>query len=131
MAQRPKRASKQTLRTTTALDAQQLALKELERKIREQQERCTKVIADAPKIAAERERLKREEQNRRAASPDKRRAHVAALPDPRHFYQANVAAPARDKRLRAERRQGRLTFFILLLALAAAIFYLYYTVTLG
>jgi hypothetical protein len=113
------------------LDTRQLALAEEERKLKEKMARMKKVIEDAPRIAAERVQAQREELVRRAGSVEKRRLHLSALPDPRHLYEANVAVPAQHKRMRAERRQGRLTFFILLLALAAAILYLYYTVTLG
>ncbi|HEX8295376.1 MAG TPA: hypothetical protein VF593_03695 [Chthoniobacteraceae bacterium] len=125
----PKRPRKDEPRSGGPLDSRQAALKEQERKLREKMERYQKLIEEAPKIAAERAREQREELLRRAARTDKRPTSIAALPDRRFNLEVNVAAPAQQRRMRAERRQGRLMFFVLLLSLAAAIFYLYYTVT--
>ncbi|MEA3212171.1 MAG: hypothetical protein QOE70_5228 [Chthoniobacter sp.] len=130
MARSPKRPSKDDS-NGTPLDNKQRVLEEQEQMLREKVEKYQKLIEDAPKIAADRAREAREELLRRAASTDKRRGSVAALTDRRFGLEANVAAPAQQRRMRAERRQGRLTFFVLLLALAAAICYLYYTVANG
>ena len=97
--------------------------------MQERMAKYEKLIEEAPKLAEQRAREQRQELLRRAARSVKRTGPIAALPDRR--YDANVAAPVQQRRMRAERRQGRLMFFVLLLALAAAIFYLYYTVTHG
>src|SRR5258708_36873193 len=109
------------------LDARQRSLAEEEAKLREKLEQCQKLIEDAPKIARERARQRRDELITQATRTEARPGSRAALID-RRFYEANVAAPAQHRRLRAERRQGRLTFFVLLIVLGAVIFWLYYTV---
>jgi len=109
------------------LDARRQSLAEEEAKLREQVEQQQKLIEDAPKIARERARQRREELITRATRTDARPGFKAALID-RRFYEANVAAPAQRLRLRAERRQGRLTFFMLLIVFCAVILWLYYTV---
>jgi hypothetical protein len=109
------------------LDDRRRSLAEEEAKLREQMEQHQKLIEDAPKIARERARQRREELITRATRTDARPGSKAALID-RRFYEANVAAPAQRLRMRAERRQGRLTFFMLLIVFSAVIFWLYYTV---
>ena len=110
------------------LDARQRSLAEEESKLREKMEQYQKLIEDAPKIALERARLRREELITRATRTDARPGTRAALID-RRTYDANVAvASLPHRRMRAERRQGRLTFFILLMVFSAVIFWLYYTV---
>lgn len=131
MASRPKRPQKADPLPPTPLDARQRALQEQERKLQERMAKYEKLIEEAPKIAEQRARDQREELIRRAARTDKRSGSVAALPDRRFGLEANVAAPAQQRRMRAERREGRLMFFVLLLTLAAAVLYLYYTVTQG
>src|SRR5271168_2455816 len=85
------------------LDARRRSLAEEEAKLREQMEQNQKLIEDAPKIARERARQRREELITRATRTDARPGSRAALMDPRHQdYQATVA-PARRLRLRAER----------------------------
>ena len=111
----------------TPLDARRRSLAEEEAKLREQMEQNQKLIEDAPKIARERARQRREELITRATRTDARPGSRAAMID-RRFYEVNVAAPAQHRRLRSERRQGRLLFFLLLLLFCAAIFWLYYTV---
>jgi len=111
----------------TPLDARRRSLAEEEAKLREQMEQNQKLIEDAPKIARERARQRSEELITRATRTDARPGSRAALID-RRFYEVNVAAPAQHRRLRSERRQGRLLFFLLLLLFCAAIFWLYYTV---
>lgn len=129
MAARSKPKQKDAPLPATALDAQQRALKEEERKIKERMAKCQKLVEDAPRIKAERDREKREELIRRSARTVRHPGGGKSLPDRR--FEVNVAAPAQQRRMRAERRQGRLMFFVLLLTLAAAVSYLYYTVTQG
>ena len=92
-------------------------------------ERYSKFVEDAPERAAKLQREQRDELLRRAATMHTGGGSTRVI-DRRFALEATVAAPA-QRRMRAERRQGRLMFFILLLMLAGAIFYLYYTVTHG
>ena len=92
-------------------------------------EKCAKFVKDAPERAAKIQREQRDELIRRAATTHRGGGSTRVI-DRRFELEATVVAPA-QRRMRAERRQGRLMFFILLLALAGAIFYLYYTVTHG
>jgi len=109
------------------LDERRRSLAEEEAKLQEQVELNKKLIEDAPKIARERARQRREELITRATRTDARPASKAALMD-RRTYEANAVAPARRLKLRAERRQGRPLFFMLLIIFCAVIFWLYYTV---
>jgi hypothetical protein len=112
------------------LSAKQRELLEQEQKLKAEIERKQQFVANAPKRAAEIQREQRDELLRRAATMHQG-ARPTSIVDRRYSLDANVAAPAQQKRMRAERRQGRLMFFILLLTLAGAILYLYYTVTQG
>lgn len=112
----------------TPLTAKQRALLEEEQRVRAEMERCTELVKNAPERAEKIRREQREELLRRAATPT-RGMGSSKIIDRRVALEANVAAPSQGKRLRAERRQGRLMFFVLLLTLAGAILYLYYTVT--
>jgi hypothetical protein len=132
MATRTKRPQqKDTPLPATPLGARQRALQEQERKLRERMEKYQKLIEEAPKLAAERAKEQREELISRAARTFKQPGGGNVLPDRRYGLDANVAAPAQQRRMRAERRQGRLMFFVLLLTLAASVGYLYYTITQG
>lgn len=121
---------KRTVSGGNPLTAQQRALLEEEQKVKAQMERCTKLVADAPQIAAELRRKRRDELIHRASMTNKGMGSAKII-DRRFGLEANVAAPAQQKRTRAERRQGRLMFFVLLLTLAGSILYFYYTVTRG
>jgi hypothetical protein len=111
------------------IDEKARALAEQEAQLRAKMESCQKLIEEAPKLAEEQRKLRREELINRASRTEARHGSRAALPDRRFGYEANVAAPAQRRRLRAERRQGRLTFFILLLTLAGLVSWAYYTFT--
>jgi hypothetical protein len=115
--------------SATPLTAKQRALLEEDQRVKAEMEKFAKFVENAPKRAAEIQREQRDELIRRAATMHKG-SGASALFDRRTTLEANLAAPA-QRRMRAERRQGRLMFFILLLTLAGAIFYLYYTVTHG
>jgi hypothetical protein len=111
----------------TPLDAKQKAIAEQEAKLRAQVERYQRLIEEAPKRAAEQARAQREQFIKRASRTEQGARSRAALPDSR--YELNAGAPAKMKKLRAERNRGRNTFFILILVLAVAILWLYFTVT--
>jgi len=110
----------------TPLDAKQKAIAEEEAKLREQMARYERLIEQAPKIAKQREKARREEFIVRASTGPKSASRRFALPDSR--YELNAGVPARQRRLRAERNRGRNTFFFLLLGLAVSVVWLYFTV---
>src|SRR4051812_12543608 len=113
--------------TATPLDAKQRAIAEQEAKLLAQEARLKRLIEEAPKLKKERERAQREQFITRASRTEQGPRPRAALPDSR--YELNAGAPAKMRRLRAERNRGRNTFFLLLLLLAAAVCWLYFTVT--
>lgn len=120
---------KGTKTAASPLTAKQRALHEEEQKVKAQMERYSKFVEDAPERAAKMQRDQRDELLRRAATMHTGGGSTRVI-DRRFELEATVAAPV-QRRMRAERRQGRLMFFVLLLALAGAIFYLYFTVTHG
>lgn len=107
------------------LDAKKREIAEREAKNRAAMEECKKLIEEAPQRAEKIARARREEVIARASRTDRPRENPAALPDRRHTLEANAAPPARHRRLRAERRQGRLLFFLLLLTLVGVAYWLY------
>ena len=113
----------------SSLDARLREVAEREAKNRAAMEQCQQVIKDAPQRAKKKAEAQREQLIARAAHTEMRPGNRAALPDRWRPMEANVAAPARDKRLRAERLQGRLLFFVLLFTLLGAGYWLYYTIT--
>jgi hypothetical protein len=110
----------------TPIDSRQKAIAEEEEKLRAQMEKYQRLIEDAPKLAAERARARREEFVTRAARTEARGRPRAALPDRR--YELNVGAPARQRRLRAEKNEGRTTFFVLLPIFGLVVAWLYFFV---
>jgi hypothetical protein len=72
---------------------------------------------------------RREELINRASRTEARPGSRVALPDRRFNEQLNVGVPARPRGLRAERRRGRLLFFVLLLTFSVLVYWFYYTVT--
>ncbi len=115
-------------KSSTPLDARQKALAEEEAKIRTEIERRQRLIEKAPEIAKEQARRRREEYVNRASRTEARPGSRVTLPDRRFNYELNAAIPARQKTMRAERRQGRLMFFFLLFVFAGLVYWLYYTV---
>ena len=124
----PKRRKADAQKSESPLDAKMREVAEREAKNRAEMEQCQQVIKDAPLRAKKKAEAQREQLIARAARTETRRGNRAALPDRWRPMEANVAVPARDKRLRAERRQGRLLFFMLLFVLLGAGCWLYYTI---
>jgi hypothetical protein len=110
----------------TPLSARQKAIAETEAKLKATVERYERLIEEAPKRAEAQKKAQREQFLKRAAQTGRANSQ-AALVDSR--YELNAGAPAKMRKLKAEKARGRNTFFILLLVLAAAVFWLYYTVT--
>ena len=125
-----KRPVKRNNAPASPLEAKRLALAQQERKVAEEIARRQRLIEEAPKIAKEREKRQREELIARASRTEARFGR-AALQDPRFPYQAQVAVAGHGRRLKRERRRGMLTFFVLLLTLAAVVAWLYFSLLRG
>jgi hypothetical protein len=112
----------------TPLDDKARALSEAQAKLEAEIARQQQVIQEAPQRAKEIQQRRRDELINRASRTEARPGSRAALPD-RRYSELNVAVPVRQKGLRAERRRGRLMFFVLLLTFCGLVYWLYYTVT--
>ncbi len=127
---KPSGKKKTPTNAPSPLSAKQRALQEQEAKVKADIEKNERLVQNAPIIAAEQKRRQREEMINRA-SMTHRPTRPTAVVDRGTTLRADMPATGQQRRTRAERRQGRLMFFVLLLTLAAAIFYLYHTVTHG
>jgi len=112
------------------LSGKKRALQEQEAKVQADMERCKKLVEDAPRIAEEQRRRQREEMLIRS-SMTHRPTRLTTIQDRGTTLRTVNPEATHDRGLRKQRQQGRLMFFVLLLTLAAAIFYLYHTVTHG
>jgi hypothetical protein len=112
---------------STPLDAAQRAIAEQEAKLRAQMEKYQKLIDQAPKLAEERDRIRREQARQRATHIERRFGNGASLPDRR--FELNAGLPARQRRLRQERNRGRMMFFLLLLVFIGTVLWAYFTLT--
>lgn len=110
------------------LEAKLRAVAAEEAKNRAAMEECQQVIDDAPQRAKKKAEAQRAQLLDRAARTETRRDNPAALPD-RWRPMAVHVRPDQPRHLRAERRQGRRLFFVLLFALLGVGYWLYYTVT--
>ena len=114
------------VRGGTPLDARQKLVAEQEAKLRAQMDKYQQLIENAPRLAKERAKAQREQFVTRAARTEQTGRPRAAAPSRR--YELNAGAPAKERRLRAERNQGRMMFFVLLLVFAGVVAWLYITV---
>ena len=128
MRMAPKRRPQKNEKSPTPLDDKARALAEAQAKLEAEIARQQKVIKEAPQRAKEIQQRRRDELLTRASRTEARPASRAAVPD-RRYNELNVAVPARQKGLRAERRRGRLMFFVLLMTFCGLVYWLYYTVT--
>jgi len=116
-------------KTPTPLDEKARALAETQAKIEAEIARQQQVIQEAPQRAKEIQQRRRDELINRASRTEARPGSRAALPD-RRFSELNLAMPPmRQRGLRAERRRGRLMFFVLFVTLCGLVWWLYHTVT--
>ena len=122
-----KRPGKNNDSPSSPLDAKRKALLEHERKINEQIARRERLIEEAPKLAKEQAKRRREEIVKRASRVEAGPSARAALPDPRYTYEAQTVTAGRGRRLKRERRRGMITFFVLLAAFAGVIAWIYFT----
>jgi len=113
------------------LDARRRALAEQERKLQEEIARRERLIDEAPKIAREQEKRRREELVARASRTEARFGTHAALQDPRFTYDAQIATVGPRRRLKRERHRGMFTFFVLLLTFAGIVAWIYFSLFRG
>ena len=109
------------LRSATALDQTKQELARQESELREQMEKLEKMIADAPRVAEEVEKRQREELLMRASQGGSRLDVSMTLQDWRHAEPGSVK---RRGSLRKERREGRIVFAVLVIALLAVAIWL-------
>jgi hypothetical protein len=115
MLRRPTRSS-----STLDQTKQELARKESE--LRDKMQKLERMIAEAPKVAEELTRHQREELLMRAGEERSRLDVSVALHDKRYGEESRDVPPRRA--LRKERRDGRIVFLLLVIALMAAVIWL-------
>jgi|SRR3981081_231083 septal ring factor EnvC (AmiA/AmiB activator) len=106
----------------TALDLSKEELARQESELRDQVEKLERMIADAPRVAEEKTRQQREELLHRAGAERTRLDVSVALQDKR-FGEAAGSGPRRGA-MRKQRREGRIIFLVLLIALAGLVIWL-------
>lgn len=115
MRRRPYRAG-------TPLNTKQDELAQRELQLRDEMQKLERMIADAPRVAEEKTRRQREELLARATEGGSRLDISVALRDKR--WGDDTAVEQRRGSLRKERREGRIVFIVLVIALSAAVLWL-------
>lgn len=105
----------------TPLNEKQEELARREKELGAKVQELQRVIAEAPRVAEERNRRQREEIITRARS-DQERLNAFAVQDKRFGDSGGYSGPRVS--LRKERREGRIIFLVLVIALAAAVIFL-------
>jgi|SRR6266851_3924446 septal ring factor EnvC (AmiA/AmiB activator) len=109
---------RRSIRPTTTLDQTKQQLAREESELRDQVQKLERMIADAPRVAEEVGRRQREELLMRASEGGSRLNVSAALQDKRYGDDAGTARPRGS--MRKERREGRILFLVLVVALVTA-----------
>lgn len=109
-------------KSDTPLTEKQEELARLEAKLRDDMRKLERMIEEAPRVAEETSRRQREELLERATSERSRLDVSIALEDKR--YGDGGRYRGRRGALRRERREGRILFLVLVIALGAAVFWL-------
>jgi hypothetical protein len=109
-------------RSATPLDRKQEELAHRESDLRDKMEKLERMIADAPRVAEETSRQQREELLMRANEGGSRLNVSAALQDKRYGDDDRRTQPRGS--LRKARREGRIVFVVLAIALAIAVVWL-------
>ncbi|HEX8280732.1 MAG TPA: hypothetical protein VF551_05110 [Chthoniobacterales bacterium] len=115
MRRRPSKAG-------TPLNDKQAELARRENQLREEMQKLERMIAEAPRVAEETTRRQREEIIARASEGRSRLDVSIALQDKR--FGDGGGYGGRRVALRKERREGRLVFLVLVIALAGAVIWL-------
>ena len=113
---------RQPPKTGTPLNQQQEELAQRESQLRGEMAKLERMIADAPRVAEETSRRQREELLSRASEGRSRLDVSLALQDKRWADDGPVGG--RRVSLRKERREGRIVFLVLVIALCLAVLWL-------
>src|SRR5205807_10648585 len=108
-------------RSPTTLDQTRQELARQESELHDQMQKLEKMIADAPRVAEEVEKRQREELLMRASQGGSRLDVSLTLHD---WRQGEVGSAKRRGSLRKERREGRIVFVVLVIAVLAAAIWL-------
>jgi hypothetical protein len=108
-------------KSATPLTAKQQELARAEAKLQEDMQKLQRVIAEAPARAREESRRQREELLLRASDS---RLDVSLTLHDKRFGDGGVYRGGRRGALRKERREGRIVFLVLVIALAAIVVWL-------
>jgi septal ring factor EnvC (AmiA/AmiB activator) len=111
-------------RSPTALDHSKEELARRESALREEVEKLERMIADAPRVAEEITRQQREELLQRASEGRSRLDVAVGLQDKRYGDDDGGGSGRPRGAMRKERREGRIVFIVLMIALAAAVIWL-------
>jgi hypothetical protein len=106
----------------TPLNQKQQELARQEHAVRSEVEKLERLIADAPRVAEETTRRQREELLMRASEGRSRLDVSIALQDKR--YGDDQWSRRRHGSMRKERREGRIVFLVLVIALSLAVVWL-------
>ena len=109
-------------RPGTPLNAKQDELAQREQQLREQMQKLQRMIEDAPRVAEETSRRQREELLSRASQGGSRLDVSIALHDKR--WGDDAASGSRRGSLRKHRREGRIVFIVLVIALSIVVIWL-------
>jgi hypothetical protein len=115
MRQRPSK-------TRTPLNQKQQELAQRESQLRSEMEKLERMIAEAPRVAEETTRRQREELLQRATDERRRLDVSMALHDKR--WGEDDHSRTRRGSLRKEKRDGRMIFLLLIIALSAVVIWL-------
>ena len=109
-------------RSASALDQTKQQLARQESELHDQMEKLQRMIADAPRVAEEVEKRQREELLMRASQGGSRLDVSLALEDKRY---GDVGSRKPRGSLRKERREGRILFLVLVIAVLFAAIWLF------
>ena len=107
-------------RSTTTLDQTKQELARQESELRDQVKKLERMIADAPRVVEEAEKRQREELLMRASEGGSRLDVSMTLQDKRY----GDGGSGKRGSLRKERREGRILFAVLIIALVVAAIWL-------
>jgi hypothetical protein len=107
---------------TPPLQRRQEELARRESELRDRLEKLERMIADSPRVRQDVSGPLREEGRNKTNTGDNRLHVSVALQDKRYFDEGR--GTRRPRSLRKERREGRMLFLILVIALAAAVIWL-------
>src|SRR3954464_8956949 len=109
-------------KSSTTLDQTKQELARQESELRDRMEKLERMIAEAPRVAEELTRQQRDELLMRAGEERSRLDVSVALHDKRYGDEGRDLP--RRRSMRKERRDGRIVFLLLVIALTAAVIWL-------